>query len=225
MNFTKHSRTCSGHIKLWSICTSFLTGLSYCLKSQCVYKNCLFFPWVSPSVNKALCCVVLCVCVYVCVRCGRVFRKPSDLRLLQHLHQPARKLPLRVSGRVSVRQRRTDLRRWETLMWLNTSEGFLSVWLILIHIGGFCSETEHPVDHCQRGTHDCDAPERARCRYTGASSYVCVCLPGFSGDGRVCQGNVNISVMMFLPTQILMTSSCFSWSGVVSSSDAPIWQF
>uniref|UniRef100_A0A673G3M9 Nidogen-1-like n=1 Tax=Sinocyclocheilus rhinocerous TaxID=307959 RepID=A0A673G3M9_9TELE len=47
--------------------------------------------------------------------------------------------------------------------------------------------TERPVDHCQRGTHDCDAPERSRCSYTGDSSYICSCLPGFSGDGRACQ--------------------------------------
>lgn len=52
--------------------------------------------------------------------------------------------------------------------------------------GRTCVETERPVDHCQRGTHDCDAPERARCRYTGASSYICSCLTGFTGDGRVC---------------------------------------
>uniref|UniRef100_A0A8C1LPY0 Nidogen 1b n=1 Tax=Cyprinus carpio TaxID=7962 RepID=A0A8C1LPY0_CYPCA len=50
--------------------------------------------------------------------------------------------------------------------------------------GRTCVETERPVDHCQRGTHDCDAPERSRCSYTGDSSYICSCLPGFSGDGR-----------------------------------------
>uniref|UniRef100_A0A8C2HCZ3 Nidogen 1b n=1 Tax=Cyprinus carpio TaxID=7962 RepID=A0A8C2HCZ3_CYPCA len=53
--------------------------------------------------------------------------------------------------------------------------------------GRVCYETERPVDHCQRGTHDCDAPERSRCSYTGDSSYICSCLPGFSGDGRACQ--------------------------------------
>uniref|UniRef100_A0A9J7XID7 Nidogen 1b n=1 Tax=Cyprinus carpio carpio TaxID=630221 RepID=A0A9J7XID7_CYPCA len=53
--------------------------------------------------------------------------------------------------------------------------------------GRTCVETERPVDHCQRGTHDCDAPQRSRCSYTGDSSYICSCLPGFSGDGRACQ--------------------------------------
>ncbi|TRY83859.1 hypothetical protein DNTS_030091 [Danionella cerebrum] len=47
-------------------------------------------------------------------------------------------------------------------------------------------ESEHPVNHCERGTHDCDVPDRARCSFTGASNYICSCLPGFTGDGRVC---------------------------------------
>uniref|UniRef100_A0A8C2Z7R9 Nidogen 1 n=1 Tax=Cyclopterus lumpus TaxID=8103 RepID=A0A8C2Z7R9_CYCLU len=44
-----------------------------------------------------------------------------------------------------------------------------------------------PADHCQRGSHDCDAPERALCSYSGGSAFVCSCLPGFVGDGRVCR--------------------------------------
>ncbi|XP_035515566.1 nidogen-1-like [Morone saxatilis] len=53
--------------------------------------------------------------------------------------------------------------------------------------GKTCIEEDRPVDHCQRGTHDCDGPERALCSYTGGSAYACSCLPGFVGDGRVCR--------------------------------------
>ncbi|XP_026179796.1 nidogen-1-like [Mastacembelus armatus] len=53
--------------------------------------------------------------------------------------------------------------------------------------GRTCVEENRPVDHCHRGSHDCDAPERALCSYTGGSSYVCSCLPGFVGDGRDCE--------------------------------------
>ncbi|XP_076585706.1 nidogen-1-like [Chaetodon auriga] len=53
--------------------------------------------------------------------------------------------------------------------------------------GRTCIEENRPVDHCQRGSHDCDVPERAMCSYMGGSAYVCSCLPGFVGDGRVCR--------------------------------------
>ncbi|XP_071390603.1 nidogen-1 [Centroberyx affinis] len=53
--------------------------------------------------------------------------------------------------------------------------------------GQTCVEVNRPVDHCEGGSHNCDIPERAQCSYTGGSGYICSCLPGFIGDGRVCQ--------------------------------------
>ncbi|XP_029480837.1 nidogen-1-like [Oncorhynchus nerka] len=53
--------------------------------------------------------------------------------------------------------------------------------------GKSCVEVDRPIDHCQRGTNNCDIPERARCSYTGASAYICSCLSGFVGDGYTCQ--------------------------------------
>ncbi|XP_029009403.1 nidogen-1-like [Betta splendens] len=53
--------------------------------------------------------------------------------------------------------------------------------------GRTCSEERRPVNHCQTGSHDCDAADRAVCSYRGGSAYACSCLPGFVGDGRMCQ--------------------------------------
>ncbi|XP_056442683.1 nidogen-1-like [Gadus chalcogrammus] len=50
-----------------------------------------------------------------------------------------------------------------------------------------CIREELPVDHCQTGRHDCDVIERATCHFTGGSAYLCSCLPGYLGDGRVCE--------------------------------------
>uniref|UniRef100_A0A8D0LAE2 Nidogen-1 n=1 Tax=Sphenodon punctatus TaxID=8508 RepID=A0A8D0LAE2_SPHPU len=52
--------------------------------------------------------------------------------------------------------------------------------------GRTCVAVERITNHCVTGTHTCDIPQRAQCVYTGASSFICTCLAGFSGDGRSC---------------------------------------
>ena len=44
----------------------------------------------------------------------------------------------------------------------------------------------HPdVDECEEGTHECHG--NATCTNT-IGSYTCMCVDGFTGDGRQCQG-------------------------------------
>ncbi|XP_062831368.1 nidogen-1 [Anolis carolinensis] len=52
--------------------------------------------------------------------------------------------------------------------------------------GRTCVAVERVVNHCVTGTHNCDIPQRARCIYSGGSSYICACLTGFLGDGHSC---------------------------------------
>uniref|UniRef100_A0A6I8SDX4 Nidogen-1 n=1 Tax=Xenopus tropicalis TaxID=8364 RepID=A0A6I8SDX4_XENTR len=53
--------------------------------------------------------------------------------------------------------------------------------------GRTCAAVDRPTNHCLTGTHNCDIADRARCIYTGGSSYICACLSGYSGDGRACE--------------------------------------
>ena len=45
--------------------------------------------------------------------------------------------------------------------------------------------TPTDIDECTEGTHDCDV--NALCMNT-PGSFECMCLAGFTGDGRTCEG-------------------------------------
>ncbi|XP_043839431.1 nidogen-2 isoform X2 [Dromiciops gliroides] len=43
-----------------------------------------------------------------------------------------------------------------------------------------------PSNPCEEGSHNCAPVERAQCIYHGGSSYTCICLSGYVGNGYEC---------------------------------------
>lgn len=148
-----------------------------------VLKNCCLFAWKKLQ-NWNLFWALFCVCQMLmsaqkalrsAVRSASAATSPdlSAVSVWRVSSSPA------MDGPASVR----------ACVWRHAPMWPIPFWTVFEFVPVSRAETERPVDHCQRGTHDCDAPERSRCSYTGDSSYICSCLPGFSGDGRACQGN------------------------------------
>ncbi|XP_059838139.1 nidogen-1 [Hypanus sabinus] len=85
--------------------------------------------------------------------------------------------------------------------------------------GRTCVAIQRPENPCQAGTHDCDSPERAGCFYTGGSDYTCVCLPGFSGDGKSC-----VDIDECQPSRCHPYAQCFNVPGSFRCHCAPGYQ-
>ena len=71
------------------------------------------------------------------------------------------------------------------------------------------------VNECVSGSHTCNR-QRGTCTNL-QGSYKCTCLPGYSGDGRTCNGNTP-----FKHIYIVATLNVIVWDALVSPS---LWSF
>ncbi|XP_069741272.1 nidogen-1 [Narcine bancroftii] len=85
--------------------------------------------------------------------------------------------------------------------------------------GRTCVAVQRPENPCQSGTHRCDSPDRARCINIRGSDYMCVCLPGFTGDGKACN-----DVDECQPSRCHPHAQCFNTPGSFSCQCAPGYQ-
>ncbi|XP_067840235.1 nidogen-1 [Heptranchias perlo] len=85
--------------------------------------------------------------------------------------------------------------------------------------GRTCVAVQHSVNPCQTGTHTCDSPDRARCIYAGGSDFMCVCLAGFSGDGKSC-----VDLDECQPSRCHPYAQCYNTPGSFSCQCSPGYQ-
>ncbi|XP_048453046.1 nidogen-1 [Rhincodon typus] len=85
--------------------------------------------------------------------------------------------------------------------------------------GRTCVAVQRPDNPCQTETHNCDSPDRARCIYAGGSDFMCVCLPGFSGDGKSC-----VDIDECQPNRCHPYAQCYNTPGSFTCRCSPGYQ-